>query len=202
MRQRILDPTTSASRALSQLHTKDSRKPAMDATPLRAAIGIALVALILALALRCDSKSAALPAPTIEQETPMYLTYDFHTHAGIELAALEQYLTSITTTTTPRSAAAPAAVPTASSAVDDRWDRLADCETGGNWAANTGNGYGGGLQFAHQPSWSTWRAFGGTEYAPNPWDASREQQIVVAERVLAVSGFGAWPGCSRKFGWL
>lgn len=83
-----------------------------------------------------------------------------------------------------------------------RWDQLAQCETGGNWATNTGNGYGGGLQFAHQRSWSTWLASGGGEFAPNPWDASREQQIVVAERVLASSGWGAWPGCSRKFGWL
>jgi hypothetical protein len=83
-----------------------------------------------------------------------------------------------------------------------RWDQLAQCEAGGNWATNTGNGFGGGLQFMHQSSWSTWNAFGGREFAPNPWDASREQQIIVAERVLASSGWGAWPGCSRKFGWL
>jgi hypothetical protein len=83
-----------------------------------------------------------------------------------------------------------------------RWDQLAQCETGGNWATNTGNGYGGGLQFAHQRSWSTWLSYGGGEFAPNPWDASREQQIVVAERVLAGSGWGAWPGCSRRYGWL
>ena len=83
-----------------------------------------------------------------------------------------------------------------------RWDQLAQCETGGNWAANTGNGFGGGLQFMHQRSYSTWLSFGGSEYAANPWEASREQQIVVAEKVLASSGWRAWPGCSRKFGWL
>ena len=84
----------------------------------------------------------------------------------------------------------------------DRWDQLAQCETGGNWATNTGNGFGGGLQFMHGSGYSTWLSFGGGEFAANPWDATREQQIVIAERVLAGSGWGAWPGCSRKFGWL
>lgn len=83
-----------------------------------------------------------------------------------------------------------------------RWDQLAQCECGGNWGCNTGNGFGGGLQFMHQRSYSTWLSFGGGEFAPHPWEATREQQIVVAERVLASSGWGAWPGCSRKFGWL
>ncbi len=83
-----------------------------------------------------------------------------------------------------------------------RWDQLAQCEAGGNWATNTGNGFGGGLQFMHQRSYSTWVSYGGGEFAPHPWEASREQQIVIAERVLEGSGWKAWPGCSRKFGWL
>jgi hypothetical protein len=83
-----------------------------------------------------------------------------------------------------------------------RWDQLAQCECGGNWGCNTGNGFGGGLQFMHQRSYSTWLSYGGGEFAPHPWEASREQQIVIAERVLAGSGWKAWPGCSRKFGWL
>ena len=83
-----------------------------------------------------------------------------------------------------------------------RWDQLAQCEAGGNWATNTGNGFGGGLQFMHQRSYSTWLSFGGSEFAPHPWEASREQQIMIAEKVLASSGWKAWPGCSRKFGWL
>ena len=87
-------------------------------------------------------------------------------------------------------------------ATTDRWDQLAECESGGNWATNTGNGFGGGLQFMHQRSYSTWLSYGGGEFAPHPWEASREQQIVIAERVLAGSGWKAWPGCSRKFGWL
>ncbi|UWX97097.1 transglycosylase family protein [Arthrobacter zhaoxinii] len=73
------------------------------------------------------------------------------------------------------------------------WDALAQCESGGNWAINTGNGYSGGLQFSP----STWAAFGGTGDAAN---ASREEQIAVAERVLAEQGPGAWPACTAKLG--
>jgi hypothetical protein len=74
------------------------------------------------------------------------------------------------------------------------WDRLAGCESGGNWSINTGNGFYGGLQFTA----STWRAFGGTAYAPRADLASRSQQISVAQRVLEVQGWKAWPACSAK----
>ena len=87
-------------------------------------------------------------------------------------------------------AAAPAAQAETGGTV---WDKLAQCESTGNWAINTGNGFSGGLQFTP----GTWRAFGGTGVAHH---ASREQQIVVAERVLAKQGWGAWPACSRKLG--
>ena len=73
------------------------------------------------------------------------------------------------------------------------WDRLAQCESGGNWSIDTGNGYSGGLQFAQ----GTWAANGGTGSAHN---ASREEQIRVAERVRASQGWGAWPACSSKLG--
>lgn len=108
--------------------------------------------------------------------------------------------TTTITTTTVYAPAPPVTVPAAVPGVD-RWDRLAECETGGNWSANTGNGFGGGLQFAHGSGWSTWLSYGGGEFAANPWDASREQQIVVAENVLASVGWRAWPGCSRLNGW-
>lgn len=81
----------------------------------------------------------------------------------------------------------------ASAADSSTWDRVAQCESGGNWGTNTGNGYSGGLQF----SASTWKANGGQGSAAN---ASREQQIAVAERVLAKQGWGAWPVCSKKAG--
>ena len=73
------------------------------------------------------------------------------------------------------------------------WDALAQCESGGNWATNTGNGYTGGLQF----SASTWSAYGGTGSAA---DATREQQIAVAEQVQAAQGWGAWPSCAAELG--
>jgi hypothetical protein len=98
--------------------------------------------------------------------------------------------------------ASPSVAPNYDSGDGSRWDQLAQCEAGGNWATNTGNGFGGGLQFMHQRSYSTWLSYGGGEFAPHPWEASREQQIVIAERVLAGSGWKAWPGCSRKFGWI
>lgn len=74
------------------------------------------------------------------------------------------------------------------------WDALAQCEAGGNWAANTGNGYYGGLQF----NLGTWHAYGGSGY---PNQASRAQQIAIAEKVRAASGgYGAWPACSARLG--
>lgn len=73
------------------------------------------------------------------------------------------------------------------------WDRIAACESGGNWSINTGNGFYGGLQF----TLSTWRAYGGTGM---PNNASRETQIAVAKRVQAAQGWGAWPVCSGKAG--
>ena len=82
---------------------------------------------------------------------------------------------------------------TASAAPQSAWDKLAQCESGGNWSINTGNGYYGGIQFNAQ----TWRAYGGSGM---PHQASKAQQIAVAERTLAKQGWGAWPSCSRKMG--
>lgn len=84
---------------------------------------------------------------------------------------------------------------TAANAATDgaTWDSLAQCESGGNWATNTGNGYSGGLQF----SATTWAAYGGTGSAA---DASREQQIAVAEQIQASQGWGAWPSCAAELG--
>jgi nucleoid-associated protein YgaU len=76
------------------------------------------------------------------------------------------------------------------------WDRIARCESGGNWHINTGNGYYGGLQF----SASTWRAYGGTAYAPTADQATKDQQISVATKVQRAQGWGAWPTCSARAG--
>ncbi len=106
-----------------------------------------------------------------------------------------------------RSAAAIAAVaaiaaPTSSSvtsadaASGTTWDRLAACESGGNWHINTGNGFYGGVQF----SAGTWIAYGGGRYAPRADLATRAQQITIAERVLKGQGWHAWPACSARLG--
>jgi hypothetical protein len=87
-------------------------------------------------------------------------------------------------------------VGSAAAADDATWNALAQCESSGNWSINTGNGYYGGLQF----SASTWRAFGGTAYAPRADLATRAQQIAIAEKTLAVQGWGAWPACSARLG--
>jgi LysM repeat protein len=81
----------------------------------------------------------------------------------------------------------------ASAAGTSTWDALAQCESGGDWSINTGNGFKGGLQFTN----STWKAFGGSGSAHN---ASKSEQIRVAENVKAGQGWGAWPACSAKLG--
>ena len=84
----------------------------------------------------------------------------------------------------------------ASAAPSNVWDRVAACESGGNWKIATGNGYYGGLQF----SASSWRAAGGAKYAKLPHHATKAQQIATAQNLLRIQGPGAWPVCSRKAG--
>ncbi|MFI9752546.1 transglycosylase family protein [Streptomyces collinus] len=81
----------------------------------------------------------------------------------------------------------------ASAATASEWDAVAQCESGGNWSINTGNGYYGGLQF----SASTWSGYGGTKYASTADQATKDQQIEIAEKVLAGQGKGAWPVCGK-----
>jgi LysM repeat protein len=82
------------------------------------------------------------------------------------------------------------------SAAGTVWDRVANCESSGNWKINTGNGYYGGLQFSS----STWRGFGGAKYASRANLATKGEQIAIARRVLASQGPNAWPVCSRRAG--
>src|SRR3954469_2225672 len=106
---------------------------------------------------------------------------------------------AVATPSTQAPATAPATVPSAPVAQTDTgtpvstWDKVAQCESGGNWATSTGNGFHGGLQFTA----STWRSFGGSGMAHQ---ARRTEQIAVAERVLDAQGWKAGPACSRKLG--
>jgi hypothetical protein len=94
---------------------------------------------------------------------------------------------------------APAPAPSGAATGDPNdpasWDRLARCESGGNWAINSGNGYYGGLQF----SLASWRNVGGTGY---PHEHTRETQIEMGKRLHAQGGWRHWPGCARSFGWI
>ena len=98
--------------------------------------------------------------------------------------------TVVASTTGPLALAAlgTVAAPAAQAAPSVNWDAVAQCESSGNWNADTGNGFFGGLQFTQ----STWKSFGGSG---SPQDASREEQIAVAERVLDGQGIKAWPVC-------
>jgi len=117
--------------------------------------------------------------------------------SAIVLAASATLLTGVSLATDDTAATAATGATTAPAAqAVSVWDAVAACESGGNWAINTGNGYYGGLQF----SVPTWRAFGGTAYAPSANRASKAVQIAVARRVLAVQGPGAWPVCGRRAG--
>jgi len=80
--------------------------------------------------------------------------------------------------------------------VNSVWDTIAECESGGDWSIDTGNGFYGGAQFTLE----SWNAMGGQEFSAYPNQASKAEQIVVAERLQAVQGWGAWPVCSAKAG--
>lgn len=129
--------------------------------------------------LRIPSADEQLTPRDIPQNTQVAAT---PTGADASVAAPRSYA-STRTTSTVNYAAGDGSV----------WDRIAACESGGNWAINTGNGYYGGLQFTA----GTWRANGGTGM---PQDASREEQIRVAQNVQASEGWGAWPVCSVRAG--
>lgn len=94
-------------------------------------------------------------------------------------------------TPTPTPSPTPTVEPTADPIQDSVWDMLAQCETNGNWAEDTGNGYYGGLQFAQ----SSWESVGGSG---NPAEASREEQIMRGKLLQARSGWAAWGGCAEK----
>ena len=106
-------------------------------------------------------------------------------------APMEATLVIVATAAPPRSPSPPVADGNATV-----WDDLARCESGGNWAINSGNGYYGGLQFSHE----TWRGNGGSEFAEYPHEATREDQIIVAERLRATRGYAPWPSCRAELG--
>jgi hypothetical protein len=106
----------------------------------------------------------------------------------------QRRLTEVGVTTALAAAVCIGGIPAASAApITHDWTGVAKCESGGDWQANTGNGYYGGLQF----SLGSWQAAGGTDYAARPDLATQEQQEMTAENLLAMQGVGAWPVCGK-----
>lgn len=136
-------------------------------------------------------ESVRVPTET-EQLTARALPSDAPAEAQTAVAADPNAGTAPVTPTYSVPAPAPAAVPVASSD-GSVWDRIAACESGGNWSINTGNGFYGGLQF----TLGSWAAVGGTG---NPANASRDEQIARATILQSRQGWGAWPVCSIKAG--
>ncbi|MDP1805918.1 MAG: transglycosylase family protein, partial [Acidimicrobiales bacterium] len=203
-----------------QDHPPRSTSPAHP--PRRAlatAVGIAL-ALLIAVALSSASGGTSFAGAAVpESLTPQAEGTTSQAAARRTLADVEEIAKAIapptttttvapTTTTTatppppPPAPAPPAPAPqptTTGSGYNDpanpaAWDRLAQCESGGNWAINTGTGYYGGIQF----SLSSWQAVGGTGY---PNEHSRETQIAMGQRLWQQGGWAHWPGCSRQLGY-
>jgi uncharacterized protein YabE (DUF348 family) len=144
---------------------------------------------------REDSSMPEGQTTTVRQGTPgtRDVTYRIVLHNGREIrrVVIRQSVVTAPVPTIIKVGTKPApAAPSVSGG--SVWDRIAQCESGGNWHANTGNGYYGGLQF----SLGTWRAYGGPS---RPDLVSREQQIAIAEKVRAASGgYGAWPVCGKQ----
>lgn len=161
-------------------------------------------------ALRATSTSTSSTSTTAAPTTtttvpldPMALFYGWYNSLDAEgLANWELWMNPPPPPPAPAPAPAPAPEPVYESAPapavsgDSVWDALAQCESGGNWSINTGNGFYGGIQFMHQ----TWVNMGGRQYAEYPHQASREQQIEVATRLQAQYGWGQWPACTSKLG--
>ncbi len=137
--------------------------------------------------------AAATALPLAAACTPQEVQRWQAWHAA-DPAAANAFADSVAEARATEAAAAPAEEESSSSEpAGGVWDRLAECESGGNWSINTGNGYYGGLQF----SLSSWHAVGGSGY---PHENSRAEQINRAERLLDAQGWEAWPTCSRKLG--
>jgi hypothetical protein len=177
------------------MHQTETEQTAMDETTKTKHRTI--TAIIIALTISACTTTQQTPPPEPEPITHTYA--DQYGPVAHALNELNNHLQTITTTTTTvlqqnRNAATPKPFD------PSMWDTLAFCESGGRWDyPPVKGGYSGGLMFHI----GTWRAMGGTEYAPDAYLATREQQIDIAERTKAAAGgsMRPWPGCARKHGW-
>src|SRR4051812_13647057 len=142
-----------------------------------------------------------LASATSLQSAAVSQVADLQSRQGAMQAQLDRARATVVDLQSRRTTAAPAPAPVAPTPgrpapvpSGHNWDAVAQCESGGNWSINTGNGFYGGLQFTSR----TWLAFGGGAYASRADLAAKSQQIAIAEKVLAVQGPGAWPICGRN----
>jgi hypothetical protein len=180
----------------------------MSSNRIRAVLAGAAFVGVLALAAQSPSPQAEpAPKPVQQEQEQVYAAaLPERTRADISVSTTTTTMPPTTTTTAPpppptTTTAPPAPVTHRQSSggsgdpsSDASWDRLAQCESGGNWAINTGNGYYGGLQF----SLSSWQGVGGTGY---PHEHSRSEQIHRGRLLWDQGGWAHWPGCTRSFGW-
>ncbi|MEI7593614.1 MAG: transglycosylase family protein [Actinomycetes bacterium] len=134
------------------------------------------------------------PLPPTDPLVIISLVYNFATPE--ERAAADRFFSAPPPDPTPAPQVQAAVSTTPDPGTGSVWDRVAYCESHNVWSTHTAPGFSGGLQFAD----ASWRSYGGTAYSAFAWQASREEQIVVAERILASAGWKAWPACSRKLG--
>ncbi len=140
------------------------------------------------------------PQAFSDEEKEMFVKQDTNWHAKVSLQVplssknISHSFSTATITPSPSPTPAPTSAPIQiPSSSDDVWEKLAQCESKGNWSINTGNGYYGGLQFSE----SAWRGVGGTNM---PHEASREEQIMRGKMLQERRGWGPWGGCSKKLG--
>jgi hypothetical protein len=176
----LLAPLAARSAAPVPLHIAESLLPVADAPQLVADRGV------------LSGRQGLMVADGGSRQVPEELHPDAAPTPAS--APMEATLHSVATAAPAPAAPTPQRVVTYDG--DSVWDDLARCESGGNWAINTGNGYYGGLQF----SLGTWESYGGTEFAAYPHEATREEQIIVAERLRAARGYSPWPACSAELG--
>ena len=135
--------------------------------------------------LMIPSSNAVLPQRALPSQKPVAVSSTVSSDEDVSSAVQAPAVQQTSTQSSPVNVAA-----TSNNSV---WDKIANCESGGNWSINTGNGFYGGLQF----TLSSWRSVGGAGY---PNQASKNEQILRAEMLQAQQGWGAWPVCSAKLG--
>ncbi|MBA3529839.1 MAG: transglycosylase family protein [Propionibacteriaceae bacterium] len=175
--------------ALIRGHIGWARIPSRKTAMVAMVVGVVVLVIVGALTPQPPAGTTANSAPSTARSAPSSTS---------TIATTAPRTTANASSKTPAAGGGNTVAATAGPADSSVWDTLAECESGGNWAINTGNGLYGGVQIDR----GTWLSYGGRAYAPLPSKATREQQILIAEKVRADRGFSPWSSCARKLGLL